>query len=235
MTRRLVLLRHGQTAWNLEGRSQGHADISLDETGHAQAAQAAPHLAALGPARLWSSDVARARETAAYVADATGLIVETDARLREYDVGVRSGLTRPEFAERHPREHAAWLVHDETLLVAGEESSSDVRARVLPALTACLEALGPGETGIVVTHGACLKVGLLALLGWPHETSRTLRGMDNCGWTVLGEQDPVLLHDGLRDGPHGRLRLVSYNETATPGPHPDRAAGGDFAADEAVG
>ena len=224
MTRRLVLLRHGQTAWNLEERSQGHADISLDEAGHAQAAAAAPHLAALEPVRLWSSDLARARETAAYVADATGLVVGTDARLREYDVGVRSGLTRAEFAERHPREHAAWLAHDESLLVEGEESSAQVRARLLPALTDCLHALASGQTGIVVTHGACLKVGLGALLGWPQETSRTLRGMDNCGWTVVGEHDV-----------QGGLRLVSYNETAAVGPHPDHASGGDFAADEAVG
>ncbi len=224
MTRRLVLLRHGQTAWNLEERSQGHADISLDETGHAQAAAAAPHLAALKPARLWSSDLARARETAAYVADAAGLEVGTDARLREYDVGVRSGLTRAEFAEHHPREHAAWLAHDESLLVEGEESSAQVRARVLPALTDCLHALAAGQTGIVVTHGACLKVGLAALLGWPHEISRTLRGMDNGGWTVVGEHDV-----------QGGLRLVSYNETAAVGPHPDHARGGDFAADEAVG
>jgi glucosyl-3-phosphoglycerate phosphatase len=224
VTRRLVLVRHGRTAWNAVERAQGHADISLDETGHAQAAASAPHLAALRPARLWSSDLTRARETAAYLADASGLEVETDARLREYDVGVRSGLTRAQFAERHPREYAAWLAHDESLLVAGEESSAQVRARVLPALTGCLEALAPGETGIVVTHGACLKVGLLALLGWPHETSRTLRGMDNCGWTVLGEHD-------VREG----LRLVSYNETATVGPHPDHAAGADFASGEAVG
>jgi glucosyl-3-phosphoglycerate phosphatase len=224
VTRRLVLLRHGQTAWNLEERSQGHADISLDATGHAQAAAAAPHVAALNPARLWSSDLARARETAAYVADATGLEISTDPRLREYDVGVRSGLTRAEFAERHPREHAAWLVHDESLLVDGEESSTQVRARVLPALVDCLQALAPGQTGIVVTHGACLKVGLAGLLGWPAEVSRTLRGMDNCGWTVLGEHDV-----------QGGLRLVSYNETAAVGPHPDHASGGDFAADDAVG
>jgi probable phosphoglycerate mutase len=224
MTRRLVLVRHGQTAWNSVFRAQGHADISLDETGHAQAVAVAPYLAALRPVRLWSSDLARARETASYVADAAGLPVETDPRLREYDVGVRSGLTTAEFAERYPREHAAWLAHDESLLVEGEESSGQVRARILPALRECLDALAPGQTGIVVTHGACLKVGLLGLLGWPRETSAGLRGMDNCGWTVLGE-------DEVRGG----LRMVSYNETAASGQHPDLAVGGDFASDEAVG
>ena len=223
MTRRLVLVRHGQTAWNALWRAQGHADISLDDTGRAQARAAAPHLARLTPARIWSSDLARARETAEIVAAEAGVPVEADPRLREYDVGVRSGLTTAEFAERYPREHAAWLVHDESVLVPGEESSTQVRERILPALRECLDALGAGETGIVVTHGACLKVGLLALLGWPRETSAGLRGMDNCGWTVLGE-------DEVRGG----LRLVSYNETAAIGPHPDEVSG-DFASDEAVG
>jgi glucosyl-3-phosphoglycerate phosphatase len=224
VTRRLVLVRHGQTEWNSLGRAQGHADISLDATGRAQAAAAAPYLAALAPVRLWSSDLARAQETAAYVAEAAGLPVETDPRLREYDVGARSGLTVAEFEERFPREYAAWRAHDESVLVDGEESSSLVRERVLPALTECLEALGPGETGVVVMHGACLRVGLLAMLGWPPETSRGLRGMDNCAWTILGEHE---IFDGLR--------MVSYNETATVGQHPDRAAGADFASDEAVG
>jgi len=224
VTRRLVLVRHGQTEWNSLRRAQGHADISLDATGHAQAAVAAPYLADMLPARLWSSDLARARETAVYVAEAAGLEVEADPRLREYDVGVRSGLTNEEFALKYPREHAAWKAHDESVLVEGEESSSKVRDRVLPALTDCLEALAPGETGIVIMHGACLRVGLLALLGWPPETSRGLRGMDNCGWAVLGEQEP-----------RGGLRLVSYNETAAGGQHPERAAGADFASDEAVG
>ena len=64
----LVLLRHGQTAWNAEGRIQGQLDVEIDETGHAQAAAVAPLLAALRPTTLWSSDSVRARQTAAYVA-----------------------------------------------------------------------------------------------------------------------------------------------------------------------
>ena len=66
--RRLVLLRHGQTAWNAARRVQGQLDAELDDTGHRQAAAVASVLAALAPAALWSSDSVRARETAAYVA-----------------------------------------------------------------------------------------------------------------------------------------------------------------------
>lgn len=221
MNRTLVLLRHGQTSWNLEERAQGHADISLDDTGRAQASTAAAALAGVGATRLWSSDLSRALETASFVSTATGLPVVSDPRLREYDVGVRSGLTMPEFAEKFPAEYAAWLVEDESLRVAGAESTGEVRSRMSVALAEILDTLGPGETGIVVTHGACLKVGVMALLDWPWELAHTLRGIDNCAWATLTEH-----------AVKGGLRLASYNETAAHGRHPQQPLGADFASDE---
>ncbi len=203
--RRLVLLRHGRTAWNAAGRAQGHADVGLDEVGHAQAAAVAPYLSLLRPAALWTSDLVRARETCAYVEKETGLAAVPDRRLREFAVGVRQGLTLAEFAERHPEEHARWRTGDDTRL-PGAESVADVEERMLPALRACLEALAPGETGVVVTHGACMKVAVVALLGWPAELTASLRGIDNCAW--------VTLEEGAAARP---LRLVGYNESVRPG------------------
>ena len=200
--RRLVLLRHGRTSWNESGRAQGHADIDLDDLGHAQAAAAAPYLAGLGPAALWTSDLARARQTCGYVEQATGLSAKTDQRFREYDVGARQGMTMSEFAERFPAEHDSWVRGDGLHAVEGAEGTSEVVARMVPALRECLDALDEGETGIVVTHGACLKVGVVGLLGWPVDLAATLRGVDNCGW--------VTLHEGAA----GRLRLVAYNQRA---------------------
>jgi len=217
--RRLVLVRHGQTAWNLEGRAQGHTDVSLDGTGRAQARAMAPHLAAMRPVVLWSSDLARARQTASYVEAATGVAARADRRLREFDVGLRAGLTIPEFAERFPAEHAAWASGHVTGGVPGAETTADVTARVVPALREILGSTAPGETAVVVGHGAALRVSLVALLGWPAGLDRTLRAMDNCGWTTV-EDDPG----------HQALRLASYNETAQPGVH-----GPDFASDAPVG
>ena len=145
--RRLVLLRHGQTSWNEAGRAQGHADISLDATGHAQAAAAAPYLAAVRPVALWSSDLARARETCGYVAEAAGLSVKHDERLREFDVGARQGLTLDEFAVRFPDEHAQWVAGDEPMPVAGGETADDVCARMVPVLRECLDSLDAGRPG----------------------------------------------------------------------------------------
>ena len=198
--RRLVLLRHGRTAWNLAGRAQGHADTDLDETGHAQAVAAATSLAALAPAQLWSSDLARARQTASYVERATGLAAKADARLREYDVGARQGMDLDEFAVAFPAEHRQWLAGDGLPQVPGAESTDDVLDRMLPALREALGALAPGETGIVVTHGAALKVALLGLLGWPQELSTGLEGVHNCHWVEVRE---------LAAGE--RLRLAAYN------------------------
>ena len=203
--RRLVLLRHGRTAWNLVGRAQGHTDVTLDETGREQAASAASCLAGYGASALWSSDLARARETAAYVEKATGLEAISDSRLREFDVGQRAGLTVPEFAERFPEAYAAWAAGHVTGGVPGAETIDDVTARMVPALREMLASLGPGETGIVVTHGACIKVSLAGLLGLPPESEEVIFSMDNCGWATIAE------HHG------GRLRLWSYNETAHPG------------------
>ena len=200
--RRLVLLRHGRTSWNHSGRAQGYTDVDLDEHGHAQAAAAAPHLAALHPAAVWSSDLARARQTAAYVEQATGRSAVVDGRLREYDVGARQGMTAEQFEAAYPDAFAAWRAGDDLVHVPGAETRAEVEARIVPALRQLLESVAPGETAVAVTHGACLKVGLLGLLGWPQNQAADLRGVDNCGW--------VTLHEGAA----GRLRLVAYNQRA---------------------
>jgi broad specificity phosphatase PhoE len=217
--RTLVLVRHGETDWNAQERAQGHADVPLNTVGRVQAATVAPVLADLEPVRLWSSDLARAMQTAEFIAAATGLAIEPDPRLREYDVGMRSGLTREEFAAMFPQEYAAWLANDSSHLVPGEESSAQVHDRVVPALAECLAALSWDQTGIVVMHGACLKVGLMGLLGWPWELAGSLQGPENCGYCVLTEHDD-----------RGRVRLTSYNEKAVGARH-----GPDFATDGPVG
>jgi glucosyl-3-phosphoglycerate phosphatase len=215
---RLVLVRHGQTAWNLEGRAQGHTDIGLDDTGRAQAAALAPSIAEMAPAALWSSDLARARQTADQLAATTGLEVRLDARLREFDAGDRAGLTLAEFAEKFPDAYDSWRDGHITGHLPGAETTAEVVGRMVPALRE-IWAAGVGSTTVVVAHGACLKVSLLAFLGWPETLLGSLRGLDNCGWTVL-EDDP---------GGQG-IRLASYNETVHPAVH-----GPDFASDAPVG
>jgi len=204
--RRLVVVRHGRTAWNAEGRAQGHADVPLDHVGEEQAAAVAPYLASLEPQALWTSDLARAHRTCAHVERETGLVARVDRRLREFDVGLRQGLTMPELAQRHPEAYTAWERGEDLMHVTRAEDGDAVADRVRAALADALDALAPGRTGVVVTHGAALKAGLVALLGWPAAAARDLRGMDNCAWATVEEL-----------GSGGRLRLAGYNESVRPG------------------
>ena len=206
--RRLVLLRHGQTAWNAEGRAQGHSDIELDDSGHEQARDAAPWVAAYRPVALWSSDLARARQTAAYVAKETGLSAVFDERLREFALGERTGLTNEEFEARFPEQYAAFRDGRWDPL-PGMETSEELALRVTSALSELVEALAPGETAVAVAHGGAIKVGVMALLGWTPEVAQALRHLANCGWAVLER-------DGLVEG--ARWRLAAWNRVV---PDPD--------------
>src|SRR5215210_5399207 len=183
-SRTLVLLRHGQTCWNLERRAQGHSDVELDETGHAQAATVAPYLAGLAPALLWSSDLARARQTAEYITKEVPVELHLDPRLREFDLGDRTGLTRSEFAESYPEEYREFRAGHYDV-GPGAESRAAVVARVTACVEEALEALSPGERGVVVGHGGALKVSVLELLGWSEGAAGALGALDNCGWAVI--------------------------------------------------
>ena len=217
--RTLVLLRHGRTAWNHSGRAQGHADVPLDEVGLAQARRVAPHMAALRPARLWSSDLVRAHQTAEQLATATGLAVESDPRLREFSVGERQGLTWEESVLRFPLIADGVGLGERLRGVPGAEGDDDVATRLLPALEDCLAALAPGETGVVVGHGAALKLGVVGLLGWPLEQATSLAVLGNCRWATLTIATTSV--EGTPSGSQG-WRLEAYGA-------------GDFASGQAIG
>jgi broad specificity phosphatase PhoE len=202
---RIVLLRHGRTEWNRVGRAQGHADVSLDALGQAQAENAAGHLATYEPAFVWSSDLARARETAEHVAAATGLEVAYDARLREYDVGVRQGMTFDEFQAAYP-EIVERFRAGEPANVAGAESNEQVAARMRKVICEAAERLERGDTAILVGHGASLRTGLLAFFDAPPHLREMLAGMSNCAWTVLEQH---------RDR---GWQIIDYNATTLPEP-----------------
>ena len=201
-----MLVRHGRTAWNAEGRAQGHADVGLDDLGRAQAEAMAAVVASYEPTLLVSSDLARARETAAFLEKETGLTAVEDARLREYDVGERTGLTVQEFGQRIGDDVEGWWDIHAHVEVPGAETSTDVAERIVPATQEVLDRLGAGETAVVVMHGAALRIALVGVLGWPIETARGLESMRNCAWTTLIETG------------QGQLRLSTYNQAAAAAP-----------------
>jgi glucosyl-3-phosphoglycerate phosphatase len=196
---RLVLWRHGQTAWNAERRFQGHSDISLDETGHEQARSAARYLAAMHPDAIFSSDLARAAETAAYLGELTGLPVQLDKDLRERGGGAWEGLTDREIRENYPEAYAEWIPPD------GEPVSA-VAERVSGVLERTAENVD-GSLVVLVSHGAAINLGISQLLGLPLRT-RVLGPLGNCSWSVLGKR-------------WGNWRLLEHNVGRLPDLDPE--------------
>ena len=190
----LVVWRHGRTEYNDTGRFQGHLDTPLDPVGHAQARTAAAYLARLAPARIVTSDLARAADTAAYLGTLASVDVEADPRLREVDVGEWSGLSRAEIAERFPDDYAAWL-RGEDIRRGGGETSTEVVERAVAAVSDRLPADGPV---VVVTHGGTSRDLVIALLGLPRESRRVFAVLGNARWAALARHG-----DGWR--------LTAYN------------------------
>lgn len=179
----LLIWRHGRTEWNDTGRFQGHIDVSMDAVGHAQAATAAEALAVLEPTAIVSSDLARARDTAAYLGTLTGLPVDVDERLREIDVGEWGGLTRPEIEARFPETNAAWL-RGEDVRREGGETLAEVTARATAALSDALATSGDGPL-VVVTHGGVSRALVLALLALPVSAASAFAALGNARWAAL--------------------------------------------------
>ncbi|MFD7918200.1 histidine phosphatase family protein [Streptomyces sp. NPDC059740] len=184
--RRLVLWRHGQTAWNLERRFQGTTDIPLTEVGVRQARRAARLLAALRPDAVIASDLQRARATAAELTEITGLAATHDAALRETYAGDWQGLTHEEILERYGEQYTAWK-RGETVRRGGGELETEVADRAAPAVLAAADKLPDGGTLVVVSHGGTLRTTIGRLLGLPSHHWEGLGGLSNCCWSVLGE------------------------------------------------
>ncbi|OKJ76340.1 histidine phosphatase family protein [Streptomyces sp. CB02460] len=184
--RRIVLWRHGQTAWNLERRFQGSTDIELTGTGVAQARRAARLLASLKPDAIVASDLRRAAATAAELASITGLDVVHDAGLRETYAGAWQGLTHEEIVERYGEQYAAWK-RGEPVRRGGGELETEVADRAAPVVLGHAEKLPDGGTLVVVSHGGTIRTTIGRLLGLEAHHWEGLGGLTNCCWSVLGE------------------------------------------------
>jgi 2,3-bisphosphoglycerate-dependent phosphoglycerate mutase/probable phosphoglycerate mutase len=205
--RRLILLRHGQTDYNVAGRMQGHLDSILTDAGREQAVAAAPVLAALAPDRLISSDLRRAADTAEVVGQACGLPVKFDARLRETHLGRWQGRSVAEIERDEPGAISTWR-SDPAWAPPGGESRVDVVLRSRPVVDELDEELADdpaepaasSETVLLVAHGGLIAGLVSGLLDLPTAVWPAIGGLGNCRWAVLA-----------RRADHPRWRLAGYN------------------------
>lgn len=187
--RRLLVWRHGETDHNVGGIWQGQLDTDLSVRGLEQAGAAAAALAGLGPDLLVSSNLRRAAHTAAALAEATGLPVRHDPRLREIDVGAWQGLSQGDVAERYPDAHAALARGEDIRRGEYGESVAHVEERALAAVEDVLAELADGRTAVLCTHGVTARTLVAALVGLDQQAAwRALVGLRNCHWAELAEQ-----------------------------------------------
>jgi probable phosphoglycerate mutase len=199
---RFVVVRHGETDWNLNGRMQGHAPVPLNETGREQADRVGRYLAREYEFdRVVSSDLLRTRETTARIREHVGEVpVEFDPAWRERDLGVYQGLSYPDMHERFPEfglGEAAVRAAEE--VPENGESLLQVRGRVVSAWESLVESSADGETTLVVTHGGPIYLLLGHAKSMDIDDALLEHSQSNCGVNEFH-------HDG-------RIRLVRENVT----------------------
>ena len=204
---RIIALRHGETTWNVDTRIQGHLNIPLSPIGRWQAEQLAQALSDEPLAAIYASDLARAWETAQYVARLQNLNVIEEIGLRERGFGDFEGKTFAEIAALLPEQSLRWRKRDPDFAPAGGETLVALRTRVLEAATR-LAAQHPGEQIALVAHGGVMDVLYRAATRQEIQAPRTW-DLGNAainrllwtpeGFTVVGWADTQHLAKGVLD------------------------------------
>lgn len=194
---RIVAIRHGETAWNVDTRLQGHLDIPLNATGRWQAQRTAGALVEEGISAIYSSDLLRALQTAQALGSALSLPVVTDTRLRERAFGVFEAHTYAEIDARWPADARRWMQREPDFAPEGGESLREVYVRCLDAVGALAEAHA-GQTIALVAHGgvmdclyrAATQLDLQVKRSWPLGNASINRLLHNgVGLTLIGWSD----------------------------------------------
>lgn len=195
---KLIIVRHGETQWNVENREMGQLDAELTPRGLAQAEQLAARLQRVGFARVYSSDLGRAARTAEIIAKTSGVDVSLDIDLRERHMGIFQGLTPLEMRQRFPFERQRFE-EEPDYPIPGGESGPQRSARTIPAITGIAER-HPGETTVIVTHSGVLRGFFEYVLAMSSGQGWRFR-RDNASYNAFEFED-------------GKWTLVTWNDTS---------------------
>jgi broad specificity phosphatase PhoE len=198
---RVLIVRHGATVLSVEDRFAGETDVELSDEGREQTRHLAQRLSREKIAAAYASPLGRTMETARILAAPHGLDVQIRNGLREISHGHWEQMTRREVEEKFPEEAAEWEKDPYTFAPLGGESGLAVTARALPVLIDLVRQ-HPGESILVVSHKATIRLLLSSLLGFDPRRYR-----DNL------DQKPAALNIvDFRDA--GRARLTLFNDTS---------------------
>jgi alpha-ribazole phosphatase len=209
-------LRHGETAWNAEGRLCGRTDVPLSATGQRQARLLAQRLKSIPVEALYSSPLGRTRETARLIGEATGREPEVDDRLVELNYGAWEGKTFEEIRRTDPATYCAWQSDPGRTAPPGGESGEQLIRRVTPFLDAIVSRHTHGNV-VVVCHKTVCRLVVCHVLGLPLSEYRRRLVMENAALNILQPWE-------------GGWRLVRLNDTShLSTPHADPCpSAGDF-------
>ncbi len=204
---RLIVIRHGETAWNVDTRIQGQLDIPLNNVGQWQAQRLGEALAGDPVGAIYASDLHRARQTAEAVARPHGLAVTTDAGLRERGFGRFEGMTFAQIDAELPEQARLWRTRDTAFAPEGGESLIVFRDRVTQAVAA-VAARHAGELVVLVAHGGVMDVLYRAATRQTLQAPRTWQlgnaAINRLLWTaegfsLVGWADSAHLEGGALD------------------------------------
>jgi len=204
---RLIAVRHGETAWNVDTRIQGQLDIGLNATGVWQARRAGAALADEPIGVVYASDLSRAWQTAQAIAEPHGLAVQPEPRLRERAFGKFEGMSFAEIEATLPVQAKRWRERDPEFEPEGGESLLTFRDRVT-GVASELAARHPGELVVLVAHGGVMDVLYRAATRQELQAPRTwLLGnaainrmlWTSEGFSLVGWSDTTHLTDGALD------------------------------------
>ena len=180
---RLLLVRHGETPWNAEGRIQGHSDVELSEKGKRQAELIAERLAGVHIDAAYSSDLIRCQDTAKAILAKHDVPLQATPDLRERFYGVFEGLTVPERQSRYPEMFAASVVNDLDFAPTDGETPRETIRRMTPVIDG-IRRRHADETALIVGHGGSLRSAVIALMELPDESTWRFV-MANCSLSVF--------------------------------------------------
>jgi len=183
MSCQIIFIRHGETLWNQDARLQGQVDIPLSEKGINQANALKIRLAQWKLDAFFSSDLSRARDTAAIIARAHNKPVNVIPDLREINFGLWEGLTIAEIQQKYSREIKDWWANPETTRVPGGENLAELAERSTGATKKLIEDY-PDHRVAVVAHGGTIRSVVARALGLDLNSYWRLR-QDNASITII--------------------------------------------------